>query len=128
MQRFTGSGSPIAQLLERISQAVLCISALEFLVSQTPYSMRGLMFGVGYGSIILFTSFGNLTFWLVKQQSSTWATAIISCEFWYLFSLLLGLIVFSGLLLAVGKWYKNRKREDVLPNEHIFAERYCSRM
>ena len=114
-------------MLESISPAILYIlSALEFLVSQTPYSMRGVMFGVGYGSIILFTLFGNLIYWLVKQQSSTWATAIISCEFWYLVSLLLGLILFSGLLLAAGRWYKNRKREDVLPNEHIFAERYYS--
>ena len=116
----------VAQLLETSSQVVLCVSTLELLVSQTPYSMRGLMFGIGYGGIILFTYLGNLTFWLVTQQSSIWATVVISCEFWYLFSLLLGLIIFSGLLLAVGRWYKNRKREDVLPNEHIFAERYYS--
>ena len=33
----------IAQLLDTISQAILCKSAIEFLASQTPYSMRGLM-------------------------------------------------------------------------------------
>ena len=125
---FNTKWTTIVQLLETVSQAVLCISTLELLASQTPYSMRGLMFGVCYAGILLFTLLGNLTFWLVTQQSSTWATAIISCEFWYLFSLLLGLIIFSGQLLAVGRWYKNRKREDVLPNKHIFAERYYSRM
>ena len=117
-----------AQLLDTISQAVICKSALEFFASQTPYSMRGLMLGVGYGSILLSSLFGSSLFLLVTHQSSAWATGIISCEFWYLFSLLLGLIILSGLLLAVGRWYKNRKREDVLPNEHIFAERYYSRI
>ena len=43
----------IAQMLEKISQAVLCISALELLASQTPYSMRGLKFGVCYGGILM---------------------------------------------------------------------------
>jgi hypothetical protein len=29
--------------------------------------------------------------------------------------------------IVVKRWYKKRKREDVLPNEQIFAERYYSR-
>ena len=67
-------------------------------------------------------------YWPYTQQSSTWGTGIISCEFWYLLSVLLVLIIVSGILLAVGRWYKNRKRQDVLPNEHIFAERYYARV
>ncbi len=118
----------LAQLLGTISRAIVCISGLEFLVSQTPYTMRGLLFGVTYGSALIFTLIGSGTFHLITQGSSTWGTGVISCEFWYLFSLLFVLIIFSGLLLIVGRWYKNRKREDVLPNEHIFAERYYSQM
>ena len=29
--------------------------------------------------------------------------------------------------IAMQRWYKKRKREDVLPNDHIFAERYYDR-
>ena len=63
-------------------------------------------------------------YWPFTQNLSTWNTGMINCEYWYLLSVLLILITIGGLLLAVGRWYKNRKRQDMLPNEHIFAERY----
>jgi hypothetical protein len=107
---------------------VLSIAGIDFLASQTPYSMRGLIIGTGYGSIFVFMMIGYGIYWPLTKQSSTWGTGIISCEFWYLLSVLLIMIIFSCLLLAVGRWYKNRKREDVLPNEHIFAERYYSQV
>ena len=114
----------ITTFIECISRFTLSISSVEFFASQTPYSMRGLMIGAGYGSIFLFTMIAYGIYWPFTQQSSTWGTGIISCEFWYLLSVLVVLIIVSGILLAVGRWYKNRKRQDVLPNEHIFAERF----
>ena len=116
------------QLLDIISLTVLSISGIDFLASQTPYSMRGLIIGTGYGSIFVFMMIGYGIYWPLTEQPSTWATGIISCEFWYLLSVLLVMIIFSGLLHVAGRWYKNRKREDVLPNEHIFAERYYSQV
>ena len=61
------------------------------------------------------------------KQSTAWSTGIISCEFWYLLVILLILILDSIILFTLVKWYKKRKREDILPNEHVFAERYYSR-
>ena len=116
------------QLLNIISLTVLSISGIDFLASQTPYSMRGLIIGTGYGSIFVFMMIGYGIYWPLTEQPSTWATGIISCEFWYLLSVLLVMIIFSVLLHVAGRWYKNRKREDVLPNEHIFAERYYSQV
>ncbi len=118
----------IVQFLDIISLTVLGVCGIDFLVSQTPYSMRGLMIGASYGSIFVFMMIGYGIYWPFTKQSLTWGTGIISCEFWYLLSVLLVLIIFSGLLLVVGRWYKNRKREDVLPNEHIFAERYYAQV
>ena len=54
-------------------------------------------------------------------------TGIINCEFWYLLLVLFILILNSIILCILSKWYKNRKREDVLPNEQAFAERYYTR-
>ena len=121
---FNSGWMAFTKLLDSLSLTLLSISAVEFLVSQTPYSMRGLMIGVSYGGVFLFTMIGYGIYWPFTQHSSTWGTGIISCEFWYLLSVLVVLIIVSGILLAVGRWYKNRKRQDVLPNEHIFAERY----
>ena len=114
----------IPNFLNTISMAIVSISGIEFLASQIPYSMRGLMIGAGYGSVSICTMIEYGIYWPFTHQSSTWGTGVISCEFWYLLSVLLVMIIFSVLLLITGRWYKNRKREDVLPNEHIFAERY----
>ncbi len=111
-----------------VSFAILSVSSIEFLASQTPYSMRGLMIGAASGSVFIFTMIEYGIYWPFTQQSLTWDVGIISHEGWYLLLVLFILILFSGLLLAVGRWYKNRKREDVLPNEHIFAERYYSQL
>ncbi len=118
----------LPNVLENASETMLSVSSIEFFASQTPYSMRGLMIGSGYGSLFIFTVIGYGIYWLFTHQSSTWGTGIISCDVWYLLSVLLVLILFSGVFLVAGRWYKNRKREDVLPNEHIFAERYYSQL
>ena len=46
---------------------------------------------------------------------------------WYVLTLLIYLLIVMSALVVVMRWYKKRKREDVLPNEQIFAERYYSR-
>ena len=117
----------ISQLLESLSLILLSISGIEFLFSQIPYSMRGLTVGTVYGIIFIFIVIGYGIYWPFTRHFY-WGTGIISCEFWYLLSVLLVMIIFSGLLLVAGRWYKNRKREDVLPNEHFFAERYYSQV
>ena len=39
----------------------------------------------------------------------------------------LAIVVLGSIFGVVMKVYKKRKREDVLPNEHIFAERYYAK-
>jgi uncharacterized membrane protein len=125
---FNSNWMAITLVLDSLSQTLLYISAIEFFASQTPYSMRGLMFGAGYGGIYIFTMIGYGIYWPFTHLSTNWGSGIISCEFWYLLLDLLVMIIFSGLLLVAGRWYKNRKREDVLPSEHIFAERYYAQL
>ncbi len=61
------------------------------------------------------------------KQSAAWGTGIISCEFWHLLLMLL-ILILNGIMMGIlMKWYKNRKREDVLPNEQVFAEQYYMR-
>ena len=63
---------------------------------------------------------------LFTHKLSIWGTGTINCGFWYALSALcIDLSVVFVLLLLMG-WYKKRKREDALPNEHFFAERYYS--
>ena len=49
---------------------------------------------------------------------------IVNCGLWYLLVIVI-ILIFNGIILYImGRFYKNRKREDVLPNKQIFAERY----
>ncbi len=123
---FNSKWIALERFLQSTSLTVLGIGGIEFLTSQSPYSMRGFIISTVYGNAFLFAIVEYGIYWSFTLQSSTWSKGIISCEFWYLLSVFLVLLISSGLLLVVGRWYKNRKREDVLPNKHIFAERYYS--
>jgi peptide/histidine transporter 3/4 len=118
----------VPNFLYSISVAVLGISGIEFGISQAPYSMRGLIMGSAYGVIALATALSiavSVPF-MKRSNSIVWGTGVISCEFWYTLLLLFTETVVGGALVIAMMLYKKRKREDVLPNEHIFAERYYS--
>ena len=103
---------------------VFSIGAVKFIVSQAPYLMRGLIMGTAYCMVALCAAVGVGVSIPFTRQLSIWGTGIISCGFWYAILLLVVEVMVGFTLTAIQKWYKKRKREDVLPNEHIFAERY----
>ena len=117
----------LQSFLNSVSLCALSLGGVEFICAQTPYSMRGLISGAGYGSVILFTLVGVAITHPFMMNLSIWKTGgIINCGFWYLL-LVIVLFIFNGIILYIlRRVYKNRKREDVLPNEQIFAERYYS--
>ena len=114
----------IPNILNSMSFLLLGIGASEFICAQTPYSMRGLIFGCASGSAAIFFLVGYGISESFTRHLINWGTGIISCGFWYLLMILLLMVMYTAILLILIKHYKKRKREDVLPNEHIFAERY----
>ena len=115
----------IPEFISAISYIMILVGAIEFLCAQIPYSMKGLIVGIFYGSIVLSLVLNKAISRIFTFKSSLWeAKAMFSYEFWYLQTKLIFLLiaVISSLLVAV--YYKKRKRDDVLPNEQIFAERY----
>jgi peptide/histidine transporter 3/4 len=114
----------IPNILNSMSLILLGVGAYEFICAQTPYSMRGLIFGCANGSCAIFILIGYGISELFTRRLINWGTGTISCGFWYLLLIMLLMVVHTAILLILIKHYKRRKREDVLPNEHIFAERY----
>ena len=107
---------------------MILVGAIEFLCSQIPYSMKGLIVGIFYGSVVLASVLNRTISHIFTLKTSFWEVkAMFSCEFWYLLIKLIFLLaaIVSSLLVAV--CYRKRKRDDVLPNEQIFAERYYSK-
>ena len=118
----------IPEFLSAISYIMILVGTIEFLCAQIPYSMKGLIVGIFYGSLVLSFVLNKAMLLIFVLKSSVWEKrAAFSCGFWYFQTklILLTIMVLSFLLMAV--CYKKRKRDDVLPNEQIFAERYYSK-
>ena len=116
----------IPEFISAISSYIMIlVGAIEFLCAQIPCSMKGLVVGIFYGSMVLSLILSKA---ISHMFMLNWeAKAAFSCEFWYLQTKLifLSITVMCALILLV--YYKKRKRDDVLPNEQIFAERYYSK-
>ena len=118
----------IPEFLSAISYIMILVGTIEFLCAQIPYSMKGLIVGIFYGSLVLSFVLNKAMSLIFVLKSSVWEKrAAFSCGFWYFQTklILLSIMVLSFLLMAV--CCKKRKRDDVLPNEQIFAERYYSK-
>ena len=108
-------------VLNSVSTFTLGLGGVDFICAQTLYSMKGLISGAGYGSVALFSLAGRAITKPFMMDLSIWRTGgIINCGFWYLLLVIVFFILNGVILYILGRIYKNRKREDVLPNEQIF--------
>ena len=119
----------IPQYLHFISLTFLLTGATEFICSQAPYSMKGVIIGAQFTLISvciipLVVIIAAVVFY--KKDLSSLGTGIIGCEFWYALLIIVACLSLFVILAWMVKRYKMRKREDLLPNEHFFAERYYS--
>lgn len=114
----------LPSFLNSMSIAAFGIGGIEFLCAQAPYSMRGLIAGAAYASVAIFRLIGSAVTYPFSLPLSVWGSGIIGCGFWYLLLCLLFLVFNCIMLCVFRRLYKNRKREDILLNEQMFAERY----
>ena len=120
----------IPEIVSAISFLLILIGIIEVICSQVPYSMKGLMVGMFYGSSVLFLLINNgisELFMLNSSSTTLWRLGdIFSCRVLYLVIKMICQLIATVSILSVLVCYTKRKREDVLPSEHIFAERYYS--
>ena len=117
----------LPNIINSMSLVAFTIGSIELICAQTPYSMRGLMFGTVYGGVSVYSLIAYGVTHSFMRESNIWGTGIISCGFWFLVLNLVALVITAIFLSILGILYKKRKREDVLPNEQIFAERVYSK-
>ena len=94
----------IPDFLESMSLMMIYIGAFEFLSSQVPYFMKGLMVGVILCSLFLS---GALWFTLsvpISKRLSIWGTGTISCGFWYTLLLVSTQICCCVILIIITRW------------------------
>ena len=109
------------------SGTMLTIGTIEFFCAQVPYSMKGLVAGCYYGCIGLYIMFNYGLSQAFMANLHVWElNTTFNCEFWYLLTKIIPVAMAAFMVALTIKYHKKRKREDVLPSEHIFAEQYYS--
>ena len=101
-------------------------ASLESIIAQVPYAMKRIILGVAFCSFVLSQGLNSVMIIPLQHQTSIWDTGIISCGFWYALLHIIFCTISCFATAISAKYYAKRKREDVLPYEHIFAERYYS--
>jgi peptide/histidine transporter 3/4 len=95
-----------------IGQFLLLTSAGEFLCSQSPYSLKGFLFGLAYGCTGFFAILGYGMMQLIAKIAVKWAPSSHGCLSWYLLMALLFILGTLCIFFAVLKCYKKRTRDD----------------
>ena len=92
---------------------MMVIGFLEFVSAQVPYSMKGVILGVGYCSVIATASLCTVLHIPFQQTLSIWGTGVISCGFWYVLLYIILSIFGCVVGVLIINWYKKRKRRCV---------------
>ena len=118
----------VPDFLSTISLTMFYIGLVEFISAQVPFFMKGLMIGMTYCSFFLSGALWLAVSLPFAHIHSIWGTGTLSCGFWYMLLLTIVDLGIFLILVILTRWYKKRqrRRQDVLPNEHFFAERYYS--
>ena len=117
----------LVEFLFAASDMMLTIGTIEFYCAQVPYSMKGFVAGCYYGcfGLCFMFNYGLTRFFRAKLH--IWeSNTTFNCGFWYLLTKIIPVAMAAFTIVLSIKFHKKRKREDVLPNEHIFAEQYYS--
>ena len=111
----------VLQVLSALSHMLIYIAVLEFICSQSPHSMKGLLIG-------LFYAIKGLNEVLAAVFVVPFSVGIrfpVSCGFfYYLVNLVIGVAALL-LFMFVTRGYKNRVRDEHC-NIHRYAEEYYS--
>ena len=115
--------SILQQLVYGWSQMLLYISAYEFICSQSPQYMKGLLFGLFYATRAFYQFIAASVILLIVAE---WDSTIMSCRSgYYLLNILIGVMTLI-LYTFAAKRYKYRKRDDIC-HVYKYAEDYYSK-
>ena len=109
-------------VLSAVANMLLDIAVLEFICSQSPYSMKGLLLGIFF-SVKFF--FQGITFTFIFLFGTLWNIRPLHCgSGFYLMNIIIGLLELV-LYTCASKRYKYREVNEP-SNEYRYAENYYS--
>ena len=121
----------VLQVLSALSHMLIYIAVLEFICSQSPHSMKGLLIGLFYAIKGLYQVFAALLVFcyvtLLRNFFHDYIFSAIHLDsefFYYLVNIVIGVAALL-LFVCVARGYRNRVRDEPC-NIHRYAEEYYS--
>ena len=100
---------------------------IEFISSQSPFSLKGLLIGLMYFIIGLSFLFTTLLLLPVFLTVENWHPVPYGCGVWFYSCVIVFFLLYTLVCIIVfKKVYKMRRRDEDLHNRHIFAINYYS--
>lgn len=117
----------LPSILYTAGTCIVGVAMIEFMSSQCPYSMKGLMLGLFYLVVgISICIFYPLSL-LFSSKALRAGFATLNCAFWYLLTCTVLALAIGVAFLAACFRYRNRQREDDLPTQQFLADIYSRR-
>jgi peptide/histidine transporter 3/4 len=117
----------IPRIIRGIAFTYIFWGCAEFMCSQTPYAMRGVIFGSTYLLFGLSLVLINLLLLPVWLTAKNWHPVMYGCGVWFYLCVIVFYVIFTLVCIFVfKKVYKMRRRDEDLHNRHIFAINYYS--
>ena len=110
----------ISDFVAGVGQVIVLCSSLEFIMAQSPNTMRGVMMGLA----IVLLGFGSLVHYGLEQFLEHFGDATPSCGFYYYLVLSILLILSLVLFTIAAKRYKLRERDRHVNIQAIAEEHY----
>ena len=102
-------------------------SAIQFVCAQSPYSMRGLLFGMLYSFMGISILVSYLVLLPLELTVHKWPPSRYGCGVWYLLSASIVLLLVFVVACFLSWKYKKRQRDELQHNEQMFAINYYER-
>jgi peptide/histidine transporter 3/4 len=112
----------IPHTLYDLSYMILTISLIEFIIAQSPHSMKGVLIGFYYVLRFGFSGIFILIEYFAFEKYPAYSNSLSSGTVYYIVTLIIALLSMVAYIL-ISRKYKLREREEVI-NFHIFAEKY----
>ena len=113
-------------ILTSCGEMLVSVACLEFVCAQSPYSMKGLLLGTFYLSGGVSVGVISTIGFLIKKFNPNHFG--LNCNFWFLVTCSAFAVLLYIAFIAASIWYKRRQREDNLPSENYFAEKYYEKL
>ena len=112
----------VPQMTSSLALFLVRVSSIEFIVAQSPKSMRGLMVGLWYSAQALGQMANSMVFQLFNRVLAH-DNEMVAALYMYLFSFVVVSLILLVFLITA-KRYKLRVRENVVPVRLIAEEHY----